>query len=170
MTRRQLMNRWCAILFGCLIVIMVVVARAPRVQGSSADEAAIRKIDAEWSKTAGTLNVDKTVAYYSEDASVMAPNAPVAKDKAAIRALWAGLLTPGTSISWDIAKLEVSSSGDLAYVTGTYKLSMKGPDGKPMGDVGKMVEVWKKQPNQQWKCVADIFNSDLPMPTMAEKK
>jgi ketosteroid isomerase-like protein len=39
-----------------------------------------------------------------------------------------------------------------------------------MGDVGKMVEVWKKQPNQQWKCVADIFNSDLPMPTTAEKK
>jgi ketosteroid isomerase-like protein len=47
---------------------------------------------------------------------------------------------------------------------------MNGPDGKPMGDVGKMVEVWKKQPNQQWKCVADIFNSDLPMPTTAEKK
>jgi ketosteroid isomerase-like protein len=164
MTSRQRVNRWSAVFFACLIVLVLVAARAPQGKAErSADADAIRKLDAEWSKTAGTLDVDKTVAYYSDDATVLPPNEKVAIGKTAIRALWAGLLAPGTSISWEVTKLEVAKSGDLAYLTGTYKLSMKGPDGKPIDDVGKMVEVWKKQPNEQWKVVADIFNSDLPM-------
>jgi ketosteroid isomerase-like protein len=164
MTSRQRLNRWRAAIFAFLIVVVLVAAKAPQVKAEhNADEDAIRKLNAEWSKTAGTLDVDKTVAYYSDDATVLPPNEKVATSKAAIRALWAGLLAPGTSISWEVTKLEVSKSGDLAYLTGTYKLSMRGPDGKPIDDVGKMVEVWKKQPNKQWKVVADIFNSDLPM-------
>jgi ketosteroid isomerase-like protein len=166
MTGRQRVNRWSAVLFGLLIVAALVAARAPQAKDErNADEDRIRKLDAEWSKTAGTLDVDKTVAYYSDDASVLPPNEKVANGKVAISALWAGLLAPGTSISWEVTKLEVARSGDLAYLTGVYHLSMKGPDGKPIDDVGKMVEVWKKQPDNQWKVVADIFNSDLPMPT-----
>ena len=164
MTDRQRVNRWGAVVFGCLIVAVLVAARAPEAKDErAADEAAIRKLDAEWSKTAGTLDVDKTVAYYSDDASVLPPNAPAADTKAAIRAMWAELLVPETTISWDIKKLEVAKSGDLAYVTGTYQMSMKGPDGKPIDDKGKMVEVFKKQPDKQWKCVADMFSSDLPV-------
>ena len=133
------------------------------------DEAAIREADAQWSKAAGSLDVDKTVAFYADDASLLPPNEPIATTKEAIRAMWAGLLAPGTVISWEPTKVEVAKSGDLAYLVGTYKLSMKGPDGKPMDDHGKMVEVWKKQPNKQWKCVADIFNSDVAMPSPDKK-
>ena len=161
MISRMNAERSNIVYFGCLICILLT---SLSVLAQSADEAAIRKLDAEWSKTAGTLDVDKTVAFYSDDASVLPPNAPVVNTKTAIRALWAELLVPGTTISWDISKIEVAKSGDLAYVTGTYRMSMKGPDGKPMDDKGKMVEVFKKQPNTQWKCVADMFSSDLPAP------
>ena len=64
---------------------------------------------------------------------------------------------PGKSLSWEAKKVEVSRSGDLAYLIGAYRLAMKGAQ-----DRGKFVEVWKKQPDGQWKVVADIFNSDLP--------
>src|SRR5580700_8191624 len=139
----------------------------------AADEKAIRDADAQWSKTAAARDVDGTVSYYSDDASVLAPNAPIASDKQSIHAAWAGLLTPDTSLSWQASKVEVARSGDLAYLIGTYQLITKDAHGKPISDNGKFVEVWKKQADSKWKVVADIFNSDLPQVQprpIAEKK
>ena len=106
--------------------------------------------------------MDGTVAYYVDDASLLPPNAPIANGKQAIRTMWASLLGPGTTISWEASKVEVARSGELATITGTYQLSMKDPQGNPVNDRGKFVEVWKKQADGKWKVVADIFNSDLP--------
>jgi len=49
----------------------------------------------------------------------------------------------------------------------TTKDSRGGP---PVTDRGKLVEVWKKQADGKWKTVADIFNSDLPLPAPPEPK
>lgn len=32
-----------------------------------------------------------------------------------------------------------------------------------MTDKGKFLEVWKKQADGNWKCVADMFSSDVPV-------
>jgi len=144
----------------------------------AADEKAIRDLDAQWSKAAAAKDVDGTVSYYSDDASLLAPNAPIASDKQSIRASWASLLGPDTSLSWQATKVEVARSSDLAYLVGTYQLTTKDAQGKPVSDTGKFVEVWKKQADNKWKVVADIFNSDLPVvqprpavkPHTAEKK
>jgi len=66
--------------------------------------------------------------------------------------------------------VEVARSSDLAYLMGVYQLTMKDPQGKPVMDQGKLVEVWKKQADGKWKTVADIFNSDLPPAAPLEKK
>ncbi len=66
--------------------------------------------------------------------------------------------------------MEVARSGELAYLNGTYELTMNDASGKPANDRGKYVEVWKKQADGAWKCVADIWNSDLPAPAPPEKK
>jgi ketosteroid isomerase-like protein len=47
---------------------------------------------------------------------------------------------------------------------------MSDPSGKPINDRGKYLAVWKKQPDGTWKCVMDIWNSDLPASAPAEKK
>jgi ketosteroid isomerase-like protein len=133
----------------------------------AADEAAIREADTQWSKIAGTKNLDATVAYYADDAQVLAPEAPIATTKQAIRALWTQLLGPDTTVSWQATKVEVARSGDLGYLTGTYELTMKDAKGTATTEKGKMVEVWKKQPDGKWKVVADIFNSDAPPPPSA---
>jgi uncharacterized protein (TIGR02246 family) len=128
-----------------------------------AEEAALKALDAEWSKAAGSKDVDKTVSYYADDAIVMPSNSPALTGKQAIRAMWQGMLAaPNFSGGWTATKVEVAQSGDLAYITGTYELSETGADGKPMTDKGKYLEVWKKQPDGSWKCVADMFNTNLP--------
>jgi ketosteroid isomerase-like protein len=131
----------------------------------AADESTIRDLDAQWAKAAAAKDVDATVSYYSDDASLLAPNAPIASDKASIRAAWSALLGPDTSLSWQANKVDVARSGDLAYVVGAYQLTTNDAQAKPMADRGKFVEVWKKQADGNWKTVVDIFNSDLPAQT-----
>jgi ketosteroid isomerase-like protein len=77
---------------------------------------------------------------------------------------------PGAHISWQATRVDVARSGDLGYVSGPYEFVMNGPDGKPVTERGKFVEVWRKQADGAWKCVADIWNSDLAAPAPAEKK
>lgn len=129
----------------------------------SSDEKAIRNVDIEWAKAATAKDVDKTVSYYADDATVMPPNNPLVKGRSSVTALWKSiLLAPGFSGGWKPATVEVARSSDLAYVTGTYEFGQNDATGKPAVDKGKYVEVWKKQADGSWKCVADIFNSDLP--------
>ena len=165
MTARRLkLQGFKLALCGCLALLLIASACTPPPPPDTraADEAAIRDADTEWSKTAGTKDVDGTVAYYTDDATVLSPNAPMTTGKQAIRAVWAELLGPGTSIAWQANKVEVARSGDLSYIMGTYQLTMNDPQGNPVNDKGKFVEVWKKQADGKWKVVADIFNSDLP--------
>jgi len=108
----------------------------------------------------------------------MPPNASACTTKETIRKSWQDLLaTPGLTISWKTTKVEVAKSGDLAFLSGTYEVTMNDPNGKPIKDRGKYVEVWEKQADGKWKCGTDIWNSDLsaapapsPAPGAAERK
>jgi ketosteroid isomerase-like protein len=152
-----------------LLSIAFVVAAAA-ADTTSAIEQAIRDLDDQWSKAAGAKDVDKTISFYSGDALVMPPNAPSATTKEAIRKIWKDLLTDA-NISWKTKKVEVAQSGDLAFSSGTYEVTLNDPTGTPVSDRGKYLEVWKKQSDGSWKCVADAWNSDLPAaPTSTEKK
>ena len=136
---------------------------APAADTRAADEATLRNLDAEWSKAAGAKDVEKTVSYYSDDALIMPANSPVLQGKAAARAMWQGMFSmPGFGGGWKTTKVDVARSGDLAYVTGTYEMNETDATGKPKTDKGKYLEVWKKQADGSWKCVADMFNTDLP--------
>ncbi len=129
----------------------------------AADEAALRKIDDEWSKAAGAKDLEKTVSYYTDDALVMPSNSPVLQGKDAARAMWKGMFAiPGFGGGWKATKVEVASSGDLGWVTGSYEITETDASGKPMTDKGKYLAVFKKQADGSWKCVADMFNTDLP--------
>jgi uncharacterized protein (TIGR02246 family) len=158
------MNR--VVYCGCLALLLLTSSCAQQTPADTraADESAVRETDAQWSKTAMANDLDGTVSFYTDDASLLPPNAPLATGKQAIRAVWAGMLSPDTTVSWQVSKADVARSGDLAYVMGTYQIAAKNPRGKSQEDHGKMVEVFKKQADGKWKTVADIFNSDVPAP------
>jgi uncharacterized protein (TIGR02246 family) len=166
-----------AIGWSCLVALLCMPGcgtSAPK-DTRAADESAIRDLDAQWAKAAAAKDVDAAVGYYSDDASLLAPNEPIASDKQSIRTVWSSMLGSDTSLNWQASKVEVARSGDLAYVMGVYQLTTTDPKAKPVADRGKFVEVWKKQADGNWKTVADIFNSDLAALTQksapaAEKK
>src|SRR3982074_2557130 len=129
----------------------------------AADEAKVRKADADWSAAAQSKQVDAWVAFYSGDAVVLPPNDTMAISKDSIRKTVGELLAlPGLAVKWQTTKVEVANSGDIAYTYGTYELTMKDSKCKPMADHGKYVEIWKKQSDGAWKCAVDMWSSDLP--------
>ena len=132
----------------------------------------MRDAEAEWSKVAGAKDLDKTVSFYADDAVVMPPNQVAVTTKDGIRNLWKGFLDSLQDISWKTTRVEVAKSGDMAFLTGTYEMTMK--DGTK--DHGKYCEVWEKK-GSTWKVGIDMFSSDLPAqpasspaPGAAEKK
>lgn len=127
----------------------------------AAEESAIRAASAEWAKAAAAKDLEKTLSYYADDASMFPPSMPVVTGPDARRKTWTELLAPAELVFSNAAtKVEAARSGDLAYETGTFEESFKDATGNPVRVAGKYVVVWKKQTGGQWKAVVDIFNTD----------
>ena len=136
---------------------------APPPDTRAADEAAVRAASAEWAKVAAAKDLEKTLSYYAEDASMFPPNSPIATGPDARRKMWTALFAPTEmTFSNGATKVEVAKSGDLAYEIGTFQESHKDDKGNPVKLVGKYVVVWKKQAGGDWKAIVDIFNTDNP--------
>jgi ketosteroid isomerase-like protein len=136
-------------------------------------ERILRDLEVQWSQAAAAKDLEQTVAYYSDDAIVLAPNAASATTKEAIRNGWKDMFaSPGFVINWQPTRVQVGKSGEMGWVSGTYELTMNDATGKPINDRGKYLEVWEKQTDGSWKCAADMWNSDLAAPASAppEKK
>ena len=115
------------------LVALVVIALSSAALAASKEKvsgakAEILRLDAEWAKAAEAGDLEKTLAYWSDDASVFPPGSPALVGKDAIRAYVAGSLrTRGFRISWKTNEVTVAESGDLAYGVGTNRVSFTGP-------------------------------------------
>src|SRR5579859_806119 len=130
----------------------------------AAAEAAIRQLDAKWAAAANTASVDAWMAFYTDDAVVLAPDVQISRDREQVRQTVAELLAlPHLSIAWQPIKVEVAAAGDLAYLIGAYELSYDGARAR-VSDRGKLLEIWKRQADGSWKCIVDTWNSNGPAP------
>ena len=144
-----------------VLVFAGTAISAAQKSNPNPDEQAIRKLDKDWSAAAGSKDVDKTVSFYSDDASALPFNAPIANGKDQIRQVWAHLTSlPGFALSFGPTKIEAAKSGDLAYDVGTFELKTNDAQGNTTTEAGKYTVVWKKQADKQWKAVVDMFNTD----------
>ena len=137
-------------------------SRSEKPNDPKSVEQLLRGLDADWAKTAAGKDVEQTIAFYSDDAIVFAPNATSAATKEAIRNRWKEMFaSPGFVITWKPTRVRVGKSGEMARVSGTYEVTTNDASGKPINDRGKYLEVWEKQTDGNWKCAADMWNSDL---------
>jgi len=137
---------------------------------SAKEEAAIRATDAEWQASGKTGDLEKALSYWTDDATIYAPNMPAIVGKPAIRAYVTGALaSPDFSISWVTDKIVVDRSGDMAYSTGTNKITYRDASKKLVTEKSHGVVVWKKQTNGSWKAQVDIWNADAATSSNARK-
>jgi len=48
----------------------------------------------------------------------------------------------------------------LGQERGKYTLSMTPPGGAPIQDVGKSLVVFRRQPNDPWRAIVNMYSSD----------
>ena len=128
-----------------------------------AEGEALMQLSRDWSDLVATGDVDAIVAGWAEDAVMMPPGTPPLKGKAAIRAyVEAAEQIPGFEISWEPLEVHVASSGDMAYMIERNVTTVHDSLGNPVTTHGKVVTVWKKDPNGSWKNVVDMWNETPP--------
>ena len=161
------MRRYVAgsLILGVAAVLLGSCASAPQkpTVDVAAVKAAVADINQKYMAAVAARDTDAVAGLYSDDARTLAPNAPRADGRAAIRALWVEFLsTPGLNLTFSSSDVTVSESGDLAIDVGSYQMTMTTPKGLPIHDVGKYVTVFKKV-GDEWKISVDTFNSDQPI-------
>jgi ketosteroid isomerase-like protein len=136
-----------------------------------ADVLALKDTEAAWVKDAATKDVEKWVAHYTDDASVLLPYTPIVSGKVAISGTLKPMLSdPNFAVTFGAVKIDVAKSGDLAYTQGTYSLTLSNPKtNAPVTEQGKYLTVYQKQTDGTWKAVEDTFMADAPPPSDAAK-
>ena len=128
-------------------------------------EAAVRAITQEWVLACNTKHLDDLLELYSPDALVLRSNYSPIRGAAAVREFFFGALDAGLG-EVEIDPLRVDVVGDLAYEAGRCKALIPGSTGKRREERGKYLWVLQRQPNGEWKVVADCWSSDLTLTTL----
>jgi uncharacterized protein (TIGR02246 family) len=126
---------------------------------SDPDVAAIKALDAEWSKAATAHDINRVVTFYAKDGSVVWPNQAPAKGHAAIRASWNSILTPDMYLDFKPIRIEVF--GDLASDFGEVHFKRNAKPGDTQ-NTAKYLVVWKRE-NGAWKVLYDCWNWNAPL-------
>ena len=123
----------------------------------------------EWAAAAATGDLERALAYWTDDAIVLPPDQSAVVGKAAIRAfvLYASAI-PGFSITWQPELATVSESGDMGYMIERNQTTFTDPTGALQTQFGKAVTIWRKQPDGVWRCVVDTWNNNPRLHVITE--
>ncbi len=146
----------------CIAVLAGVAGCQQAAPLSAADQAAVRASVDSFTQRVKRADWPGAVALYSADVHFMPPNQPAVEGRDALLT-WMKAFPPLNSFALRVD--EVSGEGSVAYVRGHYAMSFTPPGAKaPVADAGKFLEVHRRAADGTWPNVADMFNSDKPVP------
>jgi uncharacterized protein (TIGR02246 family) len=152
------MNRtlMCALLGG---VLLSACQKADKPADAAQIEAQLRQTEAEWNKAYAAHDAAAVANFYSDDAALANPLAPLATGKDAIaRDNKTFAADPNMSVEFASDRVQVAASGDMAYTRGHYTMTMTDPETKkPVTGKGNYLTVWQKQKDGSWRAVEDFI-------------
>ena len=108
------------------------------------------------SDLAGVLDV------WSDDGVLMPPHHPAAHGRLEIERYFNRLFRE-SRFEFSFTSSRIHVSGDIAFERVEYAASAWPKQGGPeLRDVGKVLHVYRREPNGSWKLAVDIWNSDKP--------
>ncbi len=122
------------------------------------DLAAIRAISDRLAQLMLDRNFEALAQLYTVDAVLMPPNNPLIQGREQIRTFMEAF--PKVT-RFSIGIDEIDGRDDLIYVRGSYSMTVH-PDGapSPVDDVGKFLEIRRRQPDGSFPFAVDMFSSD----------
>jgi ketosteroid isomerase-like protein len=119
----------------------------------------IQAVDEAYEKAVANQDAAAIAGLYSQDAFLLAPNAPMAKGPDAIRGVLQGYIDAGAQ-SLELETIALEEQGDMIVEVGRYTLGLQPPGAGPITDVGKYLQVFKRQADGSLRITYDCFNSD----------
>ncbi len=142
-----------------VLAMMFSACQAPAPSAlTDADIAAIRAGNASYETAVKAKDWAALAALYAQDAVILPPNQPAVEGRANIQAYFAAF--PPMS-AFAVPIVEIDGRGDLAFVHGTYSLTVSPEGAPPVTDTGKWLEIRRKQTDGSWLIYRDIWNSDM---------
>jgi len=106
-------------------------------------------------------DIAEAVNVYTEDATILPPNAEMMRGKKAITAFWQGAREMGVKEA-KLETVELTPMGEeAACEIGKYVLKIHPEGGAAFTDRGKYMMIWKLV-DGSWKWDSDAWNSSLP--------
>lgn len=149
---------WFAAALATALVASGCAAKAPAVD-TAAEAQAVRDRSAEWLKLAQAKDAAAiATGVYTADAVTMF-DGQIRKGAAEIQAGMEAetAAMPNSTISWTTSDVRVSSSGDMAWETGSWNFDPDG-DGEQPSMSGEFITVWTKV-DGVWRAAADAGTS-----------
>lgn len=121
---------------------------------------AIRAQEARQLQDWASRDAERIISVYTADATVMTPGGPRMTGLDQIRSgIGALVRDPNLQTQFAADKVEVATSGDLAYTRGTYSMRTTDPQTqRPRTETGNYVTIWRRQADGSWKIVDDIIS------------
>jgi uncharacterized protein (TIGR02246 family) len=147
-----------------LAIGVAACQKYPSGGGGSADSVkeAIKADEKKWNDEFKSKDLEALIGHYADDAYFVAPGVKPASGSTEIRKAYAGATSdPAFTISFASDRIDVASSGDLAYARGHFTEKYTDPKSqKVMTDSGSYITVYKKQADGGWKAIEDFAVAD----------
>ena len=146
-----------------LILAAALIPGAMLIAAAGAHDAQILEIkatEARWNHEFESRDLEKMLAHYIDDATVIAPGMPPFHGKEAIRSMLKEMAADqAMSLKFQTLRVHIAKSGDVGWTEGSYTMTMTDPQTrKPVESSGSYVTVYKKE-HGEWKAVSDIASA-----------
>ena len=126
------------------------------------DIQAVKAASERWVDAFNQGDAAAIAGLYTEEAKLLPPNSSIVVGREGIQAVLQGFFDAGAG-DYQSTDLELSVSGDMAYVVGKQTVTIQPEEGEAISDSGKYVVILKREKGS-WKIDIAIWNSSLPLP------
>jgi uncharacterized protein (TIGR02246 family) len=130
---------------------------------SSATTADVERATAAFHEALRTNDAETFLSFVADDVVMMPPGEAPVRGKDALRAWYAAFLSRYRTSSLTLGDREVFVGEGFAVEIGSFEWGLiPAAGGAPVLDQGNYMQVWKRQPDGQWRFEREIWNSSAP--------
>lgn len=150
-----------------IVSLAACAAPAPTQEFGKEDVTQLRQLLADFVAAYNAKDVEKMGSLFSANCALMPPNRSTLRGVDVVKGYFEGRWKDDGGTNLAVEPMTIDGHGPLGFVTGTFSLELKGPDGTGTGrDRGKVMWVVHKY-SEQWKFEWQMMSSDLPPPVPA---
>ncbi len=128
----------------------------------SASKVELGQMNRDFAAALNGKDAKRAASYYTVDAVLYPPNEEPVRGREAIEAYWKGAIETGGVRDATVETADAMSSGDLGYEIGSFTLTANGPDGTPVTDRGRYVELLRRDADGIWYSTMGMWNAPPP--------